>query len=67
MIRMEHPDLPGQPIRVRPGQVASRHRSGWREAPEPEPQPEPDQEQRPRRRRAAVTTEEEQQHGTDAA
>jgi hypothetical protein len=64
---MEHPDLPGQPIYVRPGAVQANFRAGWREAPEPEPAPVQESQPKPSRRRRAVTTEEEPDHGTDAA
>lgn len=65
MIRMEHPDLPGQPIRVRPAAVRAYRWSGWREAPEPEPAPEPAPEPKSSRRRRVSTMEDHD--GADAA
>lgn len=38
-IRMEHPDLPGQPIWVFPQATPVWNFSGWQEAPEPPPEP----------------------------
>lgn len=38
-VRMEHPDLPGQPINVPERAVPHYAASGWAEAPEPEPAP----------------------------
>lgn len=61
---MEHPKLPGQPIRVRPGAVMAHRRAGWRES--AEPLPEQVEQEKPSRRRRAATTE-EGQHGADAA
>lgn len=38
-VRMEHPDLPGQPITVPESAVPHHAAAGWVEAPEPEPTP----------------------------
>lgn len=38
-VRMEHPDLPGQPITVDERAVPHYAAAGWVEAPEPEPAP----------------------------
>ncbi|GAA2704565.1 MULTISPECIES: hypothetical protein [Actinomycetes] len=44
-VTMRHPDLPGQPIRVRANKTGPRLASGWEVAPDEEPAPAGDTEE----------------------
>jgi hypothetical protein len=52
-VYLEHPDLPGQGIRVRERAVPTYREAGWQPATEPRPEPaaDPNEDARPRRRR----------------
>ncbi len=66
-VYLEHPDLPGQGIRVRKSAVPTHRASGWQRADEPPPPPKPAAEPDTPPRRRPRTTPKEMTDGADAA
>jgi hypothetical protein len=67
-VYLEHPDLPGQGLRVREQAVPTYRASGWVPADEPAPEPAAEPaEDKPRRRRAPQPNKEMSTDGADAA
>lgn len=66
-VYLEHPDLPGQGIRVRPSAVPTHRASGWQIADEPQPEPKAEPAEEKPRRRPRTTQKEMSTDGADAA
>lgn len=64
-VYMTHPELPDQPIRVRPAAVAAYERARWKVTPEPAPEPVDDEQdgKPPTRRRRSAKPPATQQAG----
>ena len=66
-VHLEHPDLPGQPIRVREQAVPTYQASGWRVADESQNEPEAEAAEEKPRRRPRNAPKEMSTDGADAA